>query len=29
MSFVGKPELEPIAEEARARLERVAASLKE
>ncbi len=29
MGFVGKPELEPIAEEARARLERVAASLKE
>ncbi|MEK7328055.1 MAG: DUF302 domain-containing protein, partial [Chloroflexota bacterium] len=29
MGFVGKPELEPIAEEARARLERVAISLKE
>lgn len=29
MGFVGKPELEPIAEEARARLERVATSLKE
>lgn len=29
LGFVGKPELEPIAEEARARLERVAGALKE